>query len=70
MISIGDRGLNLGLSLHLHPYFEYAGRESSGECSFCKGVPKPSLLDNEVSTKISCAGSHYNFVFILVLQSS
>ena len=28
------RGLNVGLSLHPHPYFVYVSREGSGECAF------------------------------------
>ena len=31
-ISSRSRGLNFGLSLHLHPNLVYASRESSGEC--------------------------------------
>ena len=31
-ISSGTRGLNCGLSLHLHPNLVFLSRESSGEC--------------------------------------
>ena len=30
-LSSGDIHINLGLGLHLRPYFAYAGREDSGE---------------------------------------
>ena len=36
-ISSGARGLNFGLSLHLHPYFVFVSCEGSGEpAPFCK----------------------------------
>ena len=31
VVSSGARGLNFGLSLHLHPYFVYASSKGSGK---------------------------------------
>ena len=49
-ISSRDIGLHFGLSSHTHPYFVcvnvYASSEGSG-----KFVHRPSLLDDEISTK-------------------
>ena len=33
-ISSKGRGLNFGLSLHLHPYFVYASSKGSGESAY------------------------------------
>ena len=54
--SSGAWDIKCGLSLLLHPYFVYDSREGYGESAFCADLSEPSLLDNVVSTKISCAG--------------
>ena len=47
-ISSGDRGLNFGLGLHLHPYFVHASREGSGKSGCINAhsllVPKSHVL--------------------------
>ena len=40
-VSSRARGLNFGLSLHLHPYFVYASSEDSGETGGCTGLIQP-----------------------------
>ena len=54
-ISSRARGLNFGLSLHLHPYFVFAISEGCGEGA---DLPKHWLLNIAISTKISYAGPY------------
>ena len=51
-VSSWARCLNFGLTLNLHRYFVYLNSEDSSESAFLQ----PFLLDNEISTKTSCAG--------------
>ena len=53
VISSRANGLNFGLSLHLN--FVYASSEGCGEPAYLCRSPEPSLLDNAVSNKVSCA---------------
>ena len=53
------RGLNFGLSFHLHPYFVYASSDGSGKSVQC--VPEPLLLAGVVSTKIWCTGPNHEY---------
>ena len=53
-----DLSLNFGLSLHLHPYFEFAGSKGSGESAHLSRHPEQSLLADAISTDISSAGSN------------
>ena len=42
-----------------HPYFVYVSVEGSGQSvHFCTGLHEASLLNNVISTKISCADSY------------
>ena len=50
------RSLNVGSSLHSHPYVVYASRESSCESVKLYMLAKLLLLDNAISNKLSCAG--------------
>ena len=56
--------LNIGLRLHLHPYFVYTSWEGLPICADSSGSSEPSFLAFVKSTKISCAGrkvfSKYN----------
>ena len=45
------RGLNFGVSLHLHPHYAYASSKDSGESV----PPEPSLLADAIRTKVLCA---------------
>ena len=47
-LSNGDKGLNFGMNLDLHPYILLANNEGSGEPVFCTGSPEPSLLNNAI----------------------
>ena len=51
-VSSRNRGLKFCISLHLHPYFEYAINEYSGEPVHRTGSPEPSPLDNAINIKI------------------
>ena len=46
------RDLHFGLSFHLHPYFEYASNECSGESALMADTAEPSLLADAISTEI------------------
>ena len=52
------RGLNFDLSFLLHPYFMHASSEDSGESAHF------SLLNNVISTKVSCMVHLGNYLFI------
>ena len=43
-VSIKARGLNLGLSCHVHSNFVYASSKGSGESAECADLPEPLLL--------------------------
>ena len=51
------RGLNFGLSLHLHTFFVYASREGSGKTAYMRRS-EPSLLPDAMSTQILCASPY------------
>ena len=57
--------LIFGLSVHLHPYFVYASSKALLNLGICAGSHESSLLDNVISTKISCDGpyDHDNSIF-------
>ena len=55
-ISTVARGLNFGMSLHLHIYFMHAINEGSGEPVQLHISPEPSLFENAIITLFSCAG--------------
>ena len=58
-ISSGARGLNLNLSLHLHPCFVYVSSKGSSE---------PAYL---IIGKISCGGIFASFALLLyILEAS
>ena len=48
----GTRGLNVGLSIHLHPYFRVTSSEQKALASLwiCEDSPEPSLHDNVLGT--------------------
>ena len=53
-VSKRARGLNFGLSIHLHLYFVYMpAAKSLASLHICADSPEPSLLDNAIRTKIS-----------------
>ena len=55
-LSSEARGLNCGLSLHLHPYFVYVQAvKALANLHIFAGFSEPSWLENVISTKISCA---------------
>ena len=62
------RGLNFGLSLHVHPYFVYVSSGGCGESVQCTDSPEPPLLADAISTEISCTGPHiftdYMYLFL------
>ena len=53
----GTRGLNVGLSLHSHPYVVHASSEGCGESVYLHMIAR-TFLNNAVSTKFSCADSY------------
>ena len=55
----GAIGVNFGLSLHLQcTYFVYVSSKGSESLHICTDSPEFLLLDNSISTKITCAGSY------------
>ena len=54
MTSNKTRDLNFGLSLHLHPYFVYAGSQGSGESAH--DLAEPSLLADAISSDVLGTG--------------
>ena len=51
----GSRSINFDLSLHLHPYFDYASNSGPGESVHTyPDSSEPSLLDNAIS---ACSNS-------------
>ena len=54
-VSSKIKGLQFGLSLHLHPYFVYGSSEGSDESAH---MPETSLLAYVISAKISYAGPY------------
>ena len=52
-----SRELNVGLSLHLHPYFVNASSEGSGKSAHLHRLIWALLLYNAITSKISRAGS-------------
>ena len=48
-------GLNLGLSLHLHPYFVYACSKAPESPCICTDMPESSLLaDASIQNLVNC----------------
>ena len=47
--SCWTRGLNFGLSLHLHPYYVYASSDVLASLLICTVSPEHSLLDSAIS---------------------
>ena len=57
------RGLNFGLSLHLHQFFAYASSEGSDESAHIYAdSSEHSLHDNAISTNITCAGLYWHLL--------
>ena len=44
-VSNGERGLDFGLSLHLHPFFVYVSSKALTSLHICADSPDPSLLE-------------------------
>ena len=60
-----ERGLMLGLSFFISPYFVYGGSKGSGKITLCTGLSVCLLLPNVVSTKVTCSVASEIFVRIL-----
>ena len=50
--------LNVSLSRYIHPYFVYTDSEGTDESARLHMLADPSLLNNSISTKISCDGPY------------
>ena len=56
-VSSWDRNLNIGQSLHLHPYFVFGSSKAFGHSTHLRRLAIAFTVDNAIISKFTCAGS-------------